>query len=77
MPRLRFPGMDDGSQPDWEAFRFPVRRSVKVDAKHPERPQAPDVLFAFEQVSRRMEDLARNLGCFGFFDDDDDQPRAA
>jgi hypothetical protein len=27
-------------------------------------------------VSRRMEDLARELNCLGFFDDDD-RPRAA
>jgi hypothetical protein len=31
---------------------------------------------ALEQVSRRMEDLARALGCLGYFDDDD-RPRAA
>lgn len=31
-----------------------------------------------ETVSRRMEDLARDLNCLGFFsDDDDDRPRAA
>jgi len=36
-----------------------------------------DLLAAFEAVSRRMKDLARDLGCLGFFDDDDDRPRAA
>jgi hypothetical protein len=35
-----------------------------------------DALEALEQVSRRMEDLARALGCLGYFDDDD-RPRAA
>jgi hypothetical protein len=35
------------------------------------------VFAAFEAVSRRMKDLARELGCMGFFDDDDDRPRAA
>jgi hypothetical protein len=35
-----------------------------------------DALEALELVSRRMEDLARALDCFGYFDDDD-RPRAA
>ena len=39
-------------------------------------PPVADLLAAFEAVSRRMEDLARELGCLGFFDDDD-RPRAA
>lgn len=36
-----------------------------------------DLFEAFCSVNRRMEDLARELGCLGFFDDDDDRPRAA
>ncbi|MCH8004802.1 MAG: hypothetical protein IH888_01070 [Planctomycetes bacterium] len=40
-------------------------------------PPVADLLAAFEAVSRRMKDLARDLGCLGFFDDDDDRPRAA
>ena len=32
---------------------------------------------ALDDVSRRMETLARSLGCLGYFDDDDDGPRAA
>ena len=39
-------------------------------------PPVADLLAAFEAVSRRMKDLARELGCLGFFDDDD-RPRAA
>ncbi len=74
MPRLRFPGMDDSSRPECEVFRFPRPTSAGDGAPTQE---SPDVLYAFERVSRRMEDLARTLGCLGFFDDDDDRPRAA
>jgi hypothetical protein len=35
------------------------------------------VLAAFETMSRRIEDLARELKCLGYFDDDGDRPRAA
>ncbi|MCA9285872.1 MAG: hypothetical protein KDA22_11685 [Phycisphaerales bacterium] len=34
-------------------------------------------LLAMDDVSRRMEDLARQLGCLGFFGDGGDGPRAA
>lgn len=34
------------------------------------------VLRATDTMSRRMEDLAREFGCLGYFDDDDG-PRAA
>jgi hypothetical protein len=30
-----------------------------------------------ERPSRRMDVLARKLNCFGYFDGDDDRPRAA
>lgn len=37
-----------------------------------------DVLAAFANVSRRINDLAKELKCLGYFDDDDDdRPRAA
>jgi hypothetical protein len=36
-----------------------------------------DVLEAFTSMSRRIKDLARELKCLGYFDDDHDQPRAA
>ncbi|HRQ76910.1 MAG TPA: hypothetical protein PK098_13430 [Phycisphaerales bacterium] len=35
------------------------------------------VLDEMESASRRMEDLAKELHCLGYFDDDDDRPRAA
>jgi hypothetical protein len=76
MPRLRFPGTDDDSQTPRDPIPFP--RSKRADRKD-KRERHPDVLYAFEEVSRRMEDLARALGCLGHFDDDDDddRPRAA
>jgi hypothetical protein len=37
-----------------------------------------DVLDALQTVSRRITDLARELGCLGYFDDaNDERPRAA
>jgi hypothetical protein len=38
---------------------------------------AGHVLAAIENMSRRLEDLARELNCLGYFEDDDDLPRAA
>jgi hypothetical protein len=36
-----------------------------------------DVLSAFDSVSRRITDLARELKCLGYFDDHEHGPRAA
>jgi hypothetical protein len=41
------------------------------------RESAEGVFDAIENMSRRIEDLARELNCLGYFDDDDDDPRAA
>lgn len=41
------------------------------------RDPAGEVLAAFAKVSRRINDLARELKCLGYFDDDEDRPRAA
>ena len=39
---------------------------------------AEDALAAIDTMSRKLRDLARELNCLGFFDDDDDdRPRAA
>jgi len=38
---------------------------------------ADEVLAAFASMSRRIEDLARELKCLGYFDDGEDRPRAA
>ncbi len=43
----------------------------------PEADALPGCVFtAVDTMSRRMEDLAREFGCLGYFDDDD-SPRAA
>lgn len=37
-----------------------------------------DLFDTLDTMSRRIDDLARELNCFGYFDDgDDDRPRAA
>ncbi len=46
------------------------------DADSPRDP-AGEVLAAFADVSRRIEHLARELKCLGYFDDGHDRPRAA
>jgi hypothetical protein len=38
--------------------------------------RADDVLAMFDRMSRRIDDLARELHCLGHFQDDD-RPRAA
>jgi hypothetical protein len=78
MARLRLTGTEDSStnrQPP-PTLRFPIELARR---RNPGTPAvAEDVLAALEEVSRKMEDLARSLGCLGHFDDDDDdRPRAA
>lgn len=38
---------------------------------------ADRLLDLMDSMSRRIDDLARELNCFGHFDDDGDGPRAA
>jgi len=38
---------------------------------------AGQVFEAIENMSRRIDDLARELNCLGHLDDDDDGPKAA
>ena len=86
MPTLRFPEAGEGSSREPDSFSFPGRR-IGVTLDEPDRRKkageradissTSEVLDAMENVSRRMKDLARALDCFGFFDDDDDRPRAA
>lgn len=61
-------------------LRFPVEQARQ--AANPSRSTQPtdeEVFNAIENVSRRIEDLARELNCLGYFDDDGDDgpPRAA
>ena len=77
MPRLRYRDPDEDTGPEPEAFPFP--RSQGQPETRPEEAgedAVSEVLDALDSVSRRMEDLARALGCLGYFDDDD-RPRAA
>jgi hypothetical protein len=82
----RFPGIDDSAAQELESLPFP-RLPFRPDAERSKKPRvARDVqgrvsppheaLDALDDVSRRMENLARALDCLGFFDDDDG-PRAA
>ncbi len=88
IPRPKKPA---GSRFDDEPIRFPADRSTarRPEESDPNRPapeqahehkpldHAGDALAALAQVSRRINDLARELKCLGYFDDDDDRPRAA
>lgn len=40
-------------------------------------PLPERVFTTIDTMSRRMEDLAREFDCLGYFDDDDGGPRAA
>lgn len=46
-------------------------------ARYDETDEPARVLNDIENVSRRIDSLARELNCFGYFDDDSDRPRAA
>jgi hypothetical protein len=60
---------------------FPADLAAKLDQQDGEaaslRESAEGVFDAIDNMSRRIEDLARELNCLGYFDDDDDDPRAA
>ncbi len=76
MPRLRIVHDHESSQP---TLRFPVERARASEHHAVESSDraGEDVLAALENVSRRIDDLARELNCLGWFDDNDDSPRAA
>ena len=77
MPRLRYYGPDDGIGPEPEAIPFPQPQGSPEPGAEDAADSVADALQALDSVSRRMRDLARALGCLGYFDDDDDRPRAA
>ncbi len=66
-----------------ETIPFPPAESrAERDHRPPDNDPGSDALDALDIVSRRMEVLARELNCLGYFDDDDggddgDRPRAA
>ena len=54
-----------------------ARRAASRQQNH-ESQSTDDLLNAFATVSRHIKDLARELKCLGYFEDDDhDRPRAA
>jgi hypothetical protein len=73
MPSLRYHGPEEGNGPEPDVIPFPETE----DAPEAGAEEAvSEVMDALESASRRMEDLAKALGCLGYFDDDD-RPRAA
>ena len=67
-----------------EAIPFPSETGAEDDEPTRSAPDltglpasAGQVLESLETMSRRIEDLARELNCLGYFDDGDDGPRAA
>ena len=79
MASFRFPGINDEPRRD----QTPLTPAAQQDDMSPAKdvlgqvPSTEAVLKALDDVSRRMEVLARSLGCLGHFDDDDEGPRAA
>ncbi len=79
MANFRFPGINDEPRRD-QALSKPIAHRddpIRVDDVLGQVPSTEEVLEALDDASRRMETLARSLGCLGYFDDDDDGPRAA
>lgn len=86
MPRAR--PTTGNQQSEWDAIPFPIQE--RISSSSPPKPSiraaandaelaetTDDVLAAFATVSRRINDLARELKCLGYFDDEGDRPRAA
>jgi len=73
MPRLHKESDHDTNMPP---LRFPVELARQGSQARGEL-SGEDALMALENVSRRIDDLARELNCLGWFGDDDDEPRAA
>lgn len=76
----------DATTPDRGPIPFPTsRQASRSSASHGRphsRPLMPesidDMLATFDTMSRRINDLARELNCLGHFDDpNNDLPRAA
>ncbi len=89
MPRLRLVRGESGPPPARDVLPFPSAEDPAIGlpgAPGEDAAQAatdgadhePEALAALNEVSRRMNDLARALGCPGYFDDEnDDRPTAA
>lgn len=73
MPRLR---IVSDHEPNDTPLRFPTELTRSSHVSNDDTLNAEQALAALENVSRRIDDLARQLNCLGWFDDDDG-PRAA
>lgn len=79
MASFRFPGNNNEPRRDLTPLKPAAHRDDPDQAEDilGQVPSTEEVLKALDDVSRRMEVLARSLGCLGHFDDDDEGPRAA
>jgi len=57
--------------------RAPAGGAGGVRGRRPAPDCTDSVIASFATVSRRITDLARELKCLGYFNEDDDTPRAA
>jgi hypothetical protein len=84
MPNARqiMRGMKDGTSP----LRFPVEQAKRLSGRRGLAgffggggPESAEQLHrAIDEMSGRLDELARELNCLGYFDDEeDDSPRAA
>ena len=78
----QFPTAHRGATPD--PIRFPVEKATQACVLEPpagrdglRKALADRLRVAVGTSSRDIRELARQLNCLGFFDDDDDRPRAA
>jgi len=82
---MRFDGNEpDDTRSDLRVIPFPRRdaESEGTDEQDGALPvrfarTADDLLRSLNSMSRKIQDLARELHCLGHFDDGDDGPRAA
>ncbi|MDY7110161.1 MAG: hypothetical protein SYC29_16140 [Planctomycetota bacterium] len=79
-------GQGENPNPASEPIPFPGDPTIRDETKSGRERKfdltflpdsAEQVLEAIEHMSRRIDDLARELNCLGHFDDDDDGPKAA
>ena len=68
--RPKLDGLADSDPLPFPAEEGQDRRAAPSQA-------AEDALAALDSMSRKIRDLARELNCLGYFDGDDDRPRAA
>ena len=68
---------DDKPIPFDESVHAPQADDERNEAGHLLPDSVDQISMTLESMSRSIKDLARELNCLGFFDDDDDRPKAA